>query len=118
MRPDFYCVDASRVASPSPPPPLYVRTPWARAWAPPHRLLLLFELSTAALPTPTSHRNRSHIAGTPRVMSERTPPRASTSTASAVGQPWAATTTFEHATLRALALLSSQTHSSLGRVWR
>jgi hypothetical protein len=114
MRHDFYCVDASRVASPF-PPPLYVRTPWARAWAPPHRLLLLFELPTAALPTPTSHRDRSHIAGTPRVMSERTPPRASTP---AVGQPWAETTTFEHATLRALALLSSQTHSSLGRVWR
>jgi hypothetical protein len=50
-----------------------VRTPWA--WALPHRLLLLFDLPAAALLLPyppTSRRNRSHIASTPRVMNERT----------------------------------------------
>jgi hypothetical protein len=61
-------------------------------------------LEAAALPTPTSHRNRSHIAGTS--CHERTTPRAST--ASPVSHPSPLADDVQHATLRALALLSSQ----------
>jgi hypothetical protein len=61
-------------------------------------------LEAAALPTPTSHRNRSHIAGTS--CHERTTPCAST--ASPVSHPSPLADDVQHATLRALALLSSQ----------